>query len=124
MISNHISNHIVYLVKIKTTFRIFQNEGISTELYNMKWYLLSTTCQKQVYSTIHLLQNSAMLTIGPFGPVNLETATNVLLIFSVKRLENKINNDLISAYKIHISFYHDVDSVIEVNLRNDQLTAF
>lgn len=54
-----------------------KNAGISTELYNMPWYLLPTQHQKEVRCVIHWVDNGAILTIGPFMELNFESASNV-----------------------------------------------
>lgn len=46
-------------------------------MYEMPWYLLSTSCQKQVSNAIQQLQNGAVLTIGPLGEIDLNTASEV-----------------------------------------------
>lgn len=43
----------------------------------MKWYLLSPSHQMQVCRAIHMIQHSTVVTMGPFGILNFETATDV-----------------------------------------------
>lgn len=43
----------------------------------MPWYLLPVKSQIQVCSAMHMIQNGASLTIGPFSKLNMETATDV-----------------------------------------------
>lgn len=43
----------------------------------MPWYLLSTSSQKHVRCAIQQLQNGAVLTIGPLGEIDLQTAFEV-----------------------------------------------
>lgn len=43
----------------------------------MPWYLLSSSSVKQVSSAIQQLQNGSVLTIGPLGEIDLQTATEV-----------------------------------------------
>lgn len=43
----------------------------------MQWYLLPTKQQKAVSTLIHWIQNCDVLTIGPFGDLDFETASTV-----------------------------------------------
>lgn len=54
-----------------------QKNQIEIELYNMPWYSLPATYQKQVQCAIHMIQHGGSLTIGPFSKLNMETAADV-----------------------------------------------
>lgn len=59
----------------------FKNGSIAAELYAMSWYLMPSSCQKQVAHVIHRFQNGAVLTIGPFAHFDFETTANVRITF-------------------------------------------
>lgn len=43
----------------------------------MPWYLMPSSCQKQVSGAIHRLQNGAVLTIGPLAEIDFNMAATV-----------------------------------------------
>lgn len=43
----------------------------------MQWFMLPAISQMRVCSAMHMIQNGASLTIGPFAPLNMEIATDV-----------------------------------------------
>lgn len=43
----------------------------------MPWYLPPIPQQKQLGATIHRLQNGGVLTVGPLGAINFESAADV-----------------------------------------------
>lgn len=62
----------------------------------MKWYLLPAMYQRHVCSIILMNQNGAVLTIGPFGSVNFETATDVRKYLQLY-ISSKSNYNLVLA---------------------------
>lgn len=61
---------------------------MALEFYSMPWYLLSTSCQKEIMSGIHNVQNGPTFTIGPFAELNFETASDVRIYFTKYYSEN------------------------------------
>lgn len=55
----------------------FQNEQIYVSLNRMPWHLLPLRRQKELINLLHRLQNGTVLTIGPFGELDYEMATDV-----------------------------------------------
>lgn len=47
------------------------------EFYDMSWYRMPATYQKQVLCAIHSAQNGAMLTMGPLGELDFAMAATV-----------------------------------------------
>lgn len=49
-------------------------------MYEIPWYLMTTTRQKDLGSLLHRMQNGVRLTIGPLGELNYEMATDVSIV--------------------------------------------
>lgn len=60
-----------------------QNEDMRKALYSFSWYLLPTSEQKMLGYTLHRLQNSGVLTIGPLSELDHEMTAQVNTIFSL-----------------------------------------
>lgn len=92
---------------------------IAVELYNMQWYLLPLEQQREVCSLIHWIQNGNVLTIGPFGDLDFETASSVSFCLSKckKQRENSsvIKNNDFSVNQIYISFDRYASQCFQLN---------
>lgn len=54
-----------------------QNELIYQSLNEIPWYMMSTKEQKDFGHLLFRMQNGLRLTIGPFGELNYEMASDV-----------------------------------------------
>lgn len=62
---------------------LLKNRRLAKEMYGMPWYLLSVPYQRDVANAINMVQNRAVITIGPFAALNLETASDVSIQITV-----------------------------------------
>lgn len=80
---NYGMNHrtIIIMLEIirfyQMTLYKFQCEQIADDLYGIKWYMMPPQYHKQLKAVVHRWQQGLAITIGPFEPLNYETATNV-----------------------------------------------
>lgn len=54
-----------------------KNQNIANELYEIPWYNLPPSTVKQLCYAILNVQNGSVMTMGPFGDVDFEMATEV-----------------------------------------------
>lgn len=47
------------------------------EFYDMSWYRMPASYQKQVLCAIHDIQNGIVLTMGPLGELDFQMASSV-----------------------------------------------
>lgn len=59
------------------TFDVVQNEEIYGGLNKIPWYLMPIAEQRDFSHLLFRMQNGLRLTIGPFGELNYEMATDV-----------------------------------------------
>lgn len=75
-----------------------KKQNVIKELYDMQWYNLHSSQQRQVKCLIHCIQIGAVPTMGPFGPLNFESFADVSTeiefhsIFSIKPVAMSSSN--------------------------------
>lgn len=89
------------------------------ELYDMAWYRLPISYQKQIQCTIHSAQNGAVLGTSPTNEFDFEAASHVsrtTLILCQFSLQNSVLSlspfSIFTDDKIHLSNHNVVDNAI------------
>lgn len=56
-----------------------QNEELTDAVYAVPWYLMPPKHAMLVTHALNRLQNGGIIRMGPFAPLNYETASNVCM---------------------------------------------
>lgn len=76
---NIVESVVIKYIVLKFLFHKNQDNGLSDTFYNSDWYVLPLKVQKHLVHLIQGTQNGEKLAVGPFGVINREYFSIVII---------------------------------------------